>query len=72
MMGWAGWRLRRHFPRDTYTWTRLSNLRVFAIDVKFMVERGIELARRGVTIYLSPRPTRRTLRSIVPASEVHS
>ena len=59
------WRLRRHYPRESYVWTRLSNLRVFATDIKPMVDRGVELARRGITIYTSPRATRRLLRPIV-------
>ncbi len=52
------WRLKRHFDRDRYVWRRLSNLRVFAIDLDHMVEHSLALARRGITIYTSPRPGR--------------
>lgn len=58
------WRVKRHYDRDRFQWIRLGNLRGFAIEVPYLVDRGIELARRGVTIYLLPRPTRRTLRPI--------
>jgi aminoglycoside N3'-acetyltransferase len=46
----------RHFPRDTYVQYRVSNLDSYAIDAATALNHAIALARRGITIYVEPRP----------------
>jgi hypothetical protein len=52
--------------------THLSNLRVQAIDVRYLVQRLLELARNGITQYYWPIPRRHLFRpaagSALPAS----
>jgi aminoglycoside 3-N-acetyltransferase len=48
----------RHFARDSYVERRLSNLECFAVDAKSAVNQAVALARRGITIYVEPKPRR--------------
>jgi aminoglycoside N3'-acetyltransferase len=50
----------RHFPRESYTERRVSNLETFAIDVRTAIDHAVALGRRGITMYVDPKP-RRTL-----------
>ncbi len=58
------WRLKWFYDSSRFTWQRLSNLRVFAIDVPYLIEHGLYLARKGINHYLSPVATPWTLRTI--------
>jgi aminoglycoside 3-N-acetyltransferase len=49
-------RLRRHFGPDILTDTKISNLKILAIDARPLVARGIELGRRGIVGYSDPAP----------------
>lgn len=46
----------RHFDRNSYVERRLSGLDAYAIDARSAIEQAVALARRGITIYSSPRP----------------
>jgi aminoglycoside 3-N-acetyltransferase len=46
----------RHFPRDTYVQLRLSSLHAYAIDARSAIAHALSLARRGITIYVDPKP----------------
>jgi aminoglycoside 3-N-acetyltransferase len=49
-------RYGRHFPADSYVELRLSSLDAYAIDAATAINHGIALARKGITIYVEPRP----------------
>jgi aminoglycoside N3'-acetyltransferase len=44
-------RIRRHFDKSIYRQNRLSNLTLQAMDAKRGIDRALELAKSGVTIY---------------------
>jgi len=46
----------RHFPRSSYVQRRLSNVDAFAIDARTAIQHAVALARRGITIYIEPKP----------------
>ena len=48
----------RHFPRESYIERRLSNLETYAIDVRTAIDHGVALGRRGITMYVEPKPRR--------------
>jgi len=48
--------LARHYTIDPRRNTNISNLEVFSIDAPYLLERGLELGRQGITMYKSPRP----------------
>jgi aminoglycoside 3-N-acetyltransferase len=51
-IGRLDWRrYNRCFPRDSYTRLRLSNLDTFGIDARTLLDRALDLGRRGVTMY---------------------
>jgi aminoglycoside 3-N-acetyltransferase len=52
-------RIRRYIRRDQVRVTQVSNLRIQAISARYLIERLVELARRGVTQYYWPIPHRR-------------
>jgi aminoglycoside 3-N-acetyltransferase len=49
-------RIFKHFDREAFREVRLSNLRMCSIAAKYMIDRGIELGRQGITQYVRPRP----------------
>jgi aminoglycoside 3-N-acetyltransferase len=49
-------RYGRHFPRGSYVECRLSSLDAYAIDAATAIGHGVALARKGITIYVEPRP----------------
>jgi hypothetical protein len=46
----------RHFPNDAYVQLRLSSLDAYAIDARSAIGHALSLARRGITIYVDPKP----------------
>jgi aminoglycoside N3'-acetyltransferase len=59
-------RVRRHFGPDICTDARISNLRIFAADAKPFVEHAVALGRKGITVYIQPRPDKALF---IPAKE---
>ena|SRR5215472_900353 len=47
-------RLRRHYAREQYTELRLSNLWMWAISARDAIATGVELGRRGISMYQLP------------------
>ncbi|AUW40891.1 AAC(3) family N-acetyltransferase [Rhizobium leguminosarum] len=41
----------RHFPRDIFKERRVSNLRIWSAPVRETIEIGLELGRRGISMY---------------------
>ncbi len=41
----------RYFPKESYVGLKISNVDTFAIDARTAISRGLELGRRGITIY---------------------
>jgi aminoglycoside 3-N-acetyltransferase len=60
-------RIRRYIGPDQVRVTHVSNLRVQAINARYLIERLVELARQGITHYYWPIPRRRLFR---PDAEV--
>jgi aminoglycoside 3-N-acetyltransferase len=47
-------RLGRHYPREQYVEFRLSNLWMWAISARDAISTGVELGRRGISMYQLP------------------
>jgi aminoglycoside N3'-acetyltransferase len=52
-------RVRRYIRPDRVRVAYLSNLRIQAVGARYLIERLVELARRGITPYYWPIPLRR-------------
>ena len=59
-------RVRRYIDPDQIRVTHLSNLRIQAIGARYLIERLVGLARKGITAYYWPVPRRRLF---VPSPE---
>jgi aminoglycoside 3-N-acetyltransferase len=55
-------RIRRYIHPDQVRVTHVSNLRIQAINARYLIERMVELARRGITMYYWPIPRRQLFR----------
>jgi aminoglycoside 3-N-acetyltransferase len=55
-------RLRRYIAPDQVRVTQVSNLRIQAINARYLIERLVELGRQGITQYYWPIPRRRLFR----------
>jgi aminoglycoside 3-N-acetyltransferase len=60
-------RIRRYIRPDQVRVTHVSNLRIQAINARYLIERLVELARQGITQYYWPIPYRRLFRPDVNA-----
>jgi aminoglycoside 3-N-acetyltransferase len=60
-------RIRPYIDPAQVQVTHVSNLRMQAVDVGYLVNRLVQLARRGITIYYWPRPRRRLFQPAPPA-----
>ncbi len=45
-----------YFDRSKFSRNRFSNLTVNCYDVNYMINRGIELGRKGIVVYIKPNP----------------
>lgn len=45
-----------YFDRSRFSRKRFSNLTINYYDVKYMINRGIELGRKGIVVYIKPDP----------------
>ena len=45
-----------YFDRSMFSRKRYSNLTINCYDVKYMINRGIELGRKGIVVYIKPDP----------------
>ena len=61
-------RVRRYIDPAQVRVTRVSNLRVQAVDVRYLVRRLVELARQGITQYYWPIPFRHLFRPVATDS----
>jgi aminoglycoside 3-N-acetyltransferase len=43
-----------HFDRSKFSRNRFSNLNINVYDVNYMINRGIELGRKGIVVYIKP------------------
>lgn len=46
----------KYFDRSKFSRNRFSNLNVNVYDANYMINRGIELGRKGIVIYIKPDP----------------
>ncbi len=59
-------RVRRYVAADRVRVTHVSNLRVQAVEARYLVDRLVSLARQGITTYYWPIPRRRLFRADTP------
>lgn len=45
-----------YFDRSRFSRKRFSNLTINCYNVKYMINRGIELGRQGIVVYIKPNP----------------
>ena len=45
-----------YFDRSKFSRNRFSNLHINVYDVNYMINRGIELGRKGIVVYIKPDP----------------
>jgi aminoglycoside 3-N-acetyltransferase len=48
--------VNRYFDKKKFSRKRFSNLTINFYDAKYMINRGLELARKGIVVYISPDP----------------
>lgn len=51
--------ISRYFDKSKYVRTRLSNLTVNMYDANYLINRTIELGKRGIVVYLRPVPLKK-------------
>lgn len=56
---WSAGRIRRHLDSREIRVTHISNVRIQAVSARYLVDRMVELARRGVVNYYWPWPSKR-------------
>jgi aminoglycoside 3-N-acetyltransferase len=48
--------VNRYFDKSKFSRKKLSNLNINYYNVKYMIDRGIELGRKGIVVYIKPDP----------------
>ena len=46
----------KYFDSSIFIETKLSNLEIYCITARYLINRTLELARQGITIYVKPKP----------------
>ncbi len=49
-------RIARYLDRRYFRQATLSNLRIYAVEAQHLIDRTIDLGRRGITMYVDPAP----------------
>jgi len=49
----------RYFEKSKYIKKKISNLTVNVYDAKYLIDRSIELGRKGIVIWLKPKPLKK-------------
>lgn len=48
--------VNRYFDQTKFSRKKISNLTVNSYDVRYMINRGIELGKKGIVVYITPNP----------------
>ena len=51
--------ISRYFDKSKYKRTKISNLTVNMYDANYFINRAIELGRKGIVVYLKPKPLKK-------------
>ena len=49
-------KISKYMDENIFVETKLSNLEIYRIPARYLIDKTIELARQGVTIYTKPEP----------------
>ena len=51
--------ISKYMAKDKFIETKLSNLEIYRIPAKYLIEKGLELANKGITMYVTPKPVKK-------------